>query len=528
MATLRAHCATCTCHAELPRNPDVPPKPPTSVNDILLSNNPACFDDIRVLHAYRASVDASVTRLNEDIDSITSLQDNLQSLLDERNAILDLLKEQRAALQERQQQIMGALSIVRQLPLEVLQQIFLMTTLASDSSCPDGFLLFNRNDSPWAASRVCRRWRAASQWPRLWSSFQITSEGCDVKRDGYSHHLTGYKNPVAILQTALQRSGSCKLAFEFVVQREEYEEDERVQELLKVLMSHSERWERAVFEVPGYLSKQLIAVRGQISALKELIFDDNDPDGIWEAAVDGIPVVRAFEVAPLLEDVSICNAYVSLDYCPNLVGFSFHSGIHLPEPILDPLSILEAGTRLVKFHDRGALRRQWTNNLPRLTHHSLHDLKVTDCHLLTLLCLPVLTSLTAGDNDSHNILPYLPVLANFLIVSRCSLTSLVLWNCDLHFGRISDVLELVPMLFVDAVMSVLIKDLCQLSDDDEQSHTMIHRFVSRLECFTFSAVLESRQTWTFVDSSLVDMIYSRWEPFVEVESRSRRRCCGLA
>ncbi|KAF9021030.1 hypothetical protein BDZ89DRAFT_252468 [Hymenopellis radicata] len=520
------HCATCTCHGgPIGTSHSLPPLP-VSIEQHLFANEAPRPDDIPILHGCLPPLDASLTRLDEEIAALSSLRDQLRLTLQKREVALEKLTSERAACHERQQKLLGAVSALRRFPLEILQNIFLMV-IPDDLDC--GFPVLSDRDGPWAVSRVCRRWRDAAQWPQLWTSFQITSYKCgwSVCDSCDNIALTGCTDPSALLQTVLDRSGSHKLSFHFEFDFDDYANNpRRIEDLLDTLMEHSERWERVTFDVPTALGVWLGDIRGEVSALKELVFTCCDPDWVWETVEENsIRVVRAFEVAPLLTDVSVRNAYLALD-CSRLLRFTSRSDSYIPVPI-DVLSVLRRAPALSYLNEASLAQNhtEWlTVGVPRITR-SLEYLSTANAFLLRSLNLPCLDHLEVGSRKLHTPLPYLPFIADCLRASQCSITTLHLSNCDFSIGFLPTIVALSPGLKklmisfscqvitpdfnyqVDVSLGFLIHSLSQMVDDGDGGN--VHHLAPLLEDLMFSFDVRSDQEWSFVNSALVDMIDER-------------------
>ncbi|KAF8903570.1 hypothetical protein CPB85DRAFT_1319795 [Mucidula mucida] len=375
----------------------------------------------------------------------------------------------------------------------------------------------------WAASRVCRSWRSASRHPHLWTNFRITS-GC-TGGGSFSHRrptFIRYKNPIAILQTALRYSESCKLDWHVEIRFDDcIGNRRRIHSLLDVLMSHSERWACVSLTIPSELGKYLERVRGKVPELRRLTFVGCDPESSWEAwEPDDAPLIRAFAIAPKLRRVSVENALLLLTYS-RLTSFTAKFNLYFPD-VIPPLFVIKHCVRL---------RYMEANIVGRINHHhfevdttkpsvlntSLKHLTINDPALLAYLSLPALLSLDIGDIGRLSCLSF---ITPFLDISQCSLTRLYFRDSAFSGAPLADILSLVPGLTdlgigfhtdsdaiarqlgrIDLVLAELIKSL--LVVDGKQ-----HRLVPRLKHFDFM----SRIYWAdcqFVGPALVNMLHSR-------------------
>ncbi|KAF9006377.1 hypothetical protein BDZ89DRAFT_1079666 [Hymenopellis radicata] len=450
------HCATGTRPDALQHSPNALPTVPAALKNTLSSNDP----------------------------------------LSARTITFQRLKDDRTVLQDRSRQVLGALSAIRRFPKEVLQEIFVK--LIPDA----GFEVLDPEQGAWAVSRVCSGWRSASRHPHLWTTFRlITSERCACIGDG---------GPVARLETALRYSGSCKLNFHVEFQHNDCVSNiSRVQNLLDVLMAHSERWARVSLVLPSELGMHLVGVRGKMPELRCLT-----SVGFGR---DELPVIRAFEVAPQLRQVSVENALLCLNY-PLLTSFTSKFNADFPHPVC-PLFVIGHCMDLVHMDAYVGFMHDGDLEIrTRISNTSLTRLTINDPALLASLSLPALLSLDIEDASNLSCLPFIPP---FLDASQCSLTTLYFRNSTLSGAPLTDILSLIPSLTdlgigfhtdseavahevprVDRVLVQLMKNLSEVVDAQR------HRLVPKLKNIEFVSAI-SRVEWRFVGPDLVDMLRSR-------------------
>ncbi|KAF9021006.1 hypothetical protein BDZ89DRAFT_251839 [Hymenopellis radicata] len=543
MASMQSHCATCSCNHTVQEIPKAFPAIPSALRPWLSTNEPPPSDAVPILNECRVPVDTSLARLDADISTLSSDLTGLRKLVVARDALLKQLKKTREAFHQRQQQLAGSVSSLRRFPLEILQHIFFMLI-------PDdvyGFSLLDSTGGPWAVSRVCTRWRAAStQWSRLWSSFRINSNEFDVLDFGKDGEDTWFmqrmRDVVPLLQLVLARAGSEKLRFHFDVGEIGYERfSKRLEVLLDALMALSQQWECVSFNMPSVLGHRLMKIRGNVPALTELAFNctmymNKLPRG--DVSEDDIEHFSAFQVAPLLEKVSVRNACLSLDH--SILKDFTTTKDWLPFLTIHPCFALQKSPNLVCFsYYTKSIIPSLLSDEPRVTHSNLTSLRTTDPNLLKSLTLPNLESITVGEDITRNLLPYLHIFASFVSASQCfQLTALCLRNCDMDPGALTslaDVLELLPDLeelkilihceamppqvnsSVDSAMRDVVYRLCETVDDEDG--TEVHCLTPFLNEFVFHSDVRSCHEWTFVDSTLVDMLSSRLEDGALVEAR---------
>ncbi|KAF9019101.1 hypothetical protein BDZ89DRAFT_326713 [Hymenopellis radicata] len=272
------HCSTYT------------PELPDAVKAHILSNEPPAASDMPMLREYGLSIDPYLARLDTEIAALSAMQEKLPKALDLRKTMLD---NERRLLKERQQHISGALSPLRRLPLEILQEIFLYTLAQSGE--PDYTWLNVRDptDSLWRIRRVCQKWRMAAQDPHLWTGLRLTRIG---------------QGGLSLLRDVLERSRSLPLRFHFIW-NETRESIYLGRLILDELVQHSERWQYASFTCTARaFTQSMSALRGRLPKLEELEFFAH-----WLLGQDDHIEGGPFEIAPSLTKAKISCAVFKLD-----------------------------------------------------------------------------------------------------------------------------------------------------------------------------------------------------------------------
>ncbi|KAF9021889.1 hypothetical protein BDZ89DRAFT_1137716 [Hymenopellis radicata] len=365
------------------------PTVPSTLEHLLSSNDPPSDVEIQLLHELHALFSTRLTRLDDEIALLLSSPDC------EKTHALEQLEDDRAVLQNRSRQVSGALSTIRFFPKEVLQEIFLR--LIPDA----GFMVLDATQGAWAASRVCSSWRSASRYPHLWTTFRITSGGCGcIRGGGFGHRcptFVRYKNPIAILQTALLYSGSYKLDLHVEIQFNDCVGNRsRIHSLLDVLMSHSVRWAYVSLEVPSELGMYLEGVQGKVPELRHLSFVGCDPKSLVEAwREDDAPLISAFAVAPKLRQVS---RVFSLPYPSLFVIRRCVDLVYMEANLVGPMDDDDLQVETVE---------------PSISNTSLTHLTINDPTLLAYLSLPALLSLDIGDISHLSCLPFITLSSTY-------------------------------------------------------------------------------------------------------------------
>ncbi|RDB23031.1 hypothetical protein Hypma_009796 [Hypsizygus marmoreus] len=176
-----------------------------------------------------------------------------------------------------------ALSGLRRLPVELISYIF--SQVMGDPLDTRRWDTLNVTKEPWTLAQVSSSWRAvALAHKEIWSHI-----GTDLTVISYRPIPT-----VEMLLCSLLRSGNHTLSIKF---READTRTSRAKELLFALFAHSHRWMDVTFDLSFQCFDLLNQVRGHLPLLRSLAL-------VTTGAVTS-GTIRAFEVAPLLRDVSL-------------------------------------------------------------------------------------------------------------------------------------------------------------------------------------------------------------------------------
>ncbi|KAF9019083.1 hypothetical protein BDZ89DRAFT_1073278 [Hymenopellis radicata] len=443
------HCSTCCCQStQLPLDtPELPDAPPST-------------SELPMLREYALSIDSYLARLDSEIAALFATQEKLQTALDLRKSMLD---NERRLLKERQQHISGALSPLRRLPLEILQEIFLYTLAKSGE--PD-YTWFNVQSVAFAENGAM-----AAQYPHLWVGLRL--EHVDV----------------------LDRSRSLPLRINFSWEEPRLKHVSFGRLVLEELAKHSERWQYASFScMARFFTQSMSALRGRLPKLEELDFchwEMTSGDHIEEDA-------HPFEIAPSLTKATINYAVLKLDSSQLK---SFTSDAATPAAF----RILVSSPYLTYLADRSRAVIPSSPNETRYLHSRLNTLLVAQCAQLNLFTLPNLQHLEAGRKFSDELSLSSPFISQFLHVSRCPLLSLTIHNCELSISSMPEILQVVPGIATssDEALNVLLHHLA----DRASNELSRPRLVPNLRSFAFRSRLED--PWRFMDESIVDMIHAR-------------------
>ncbi|KAK7024937.1 F-box domain-containing protein [Favolaschia claudopus] len=252
----------------LPLQPFTPFSDAVLLNHLLKTNEPPHDSEISFLrnliaqgHSRMAELDARVELMHRSVHRLLQTKDKLHSLITKHEA---------------------AISLVRQIPLEILAYIFEFVVES------------NEYYPPWTLSAVCGRWRAAAlSQPRLWTSIRY-------------HRY----NPFDKYEAQLLRSGTLPLSIEVDVDMEhpnDLSPEERC--IFQLLCDHASRWENVSLRGPRQLFMEEIRwmITAPLSRLRQLAVEmpydsfDPNPMDVFQSALqlERVQANREFWYRPL-------------------------------------------------------------------------------------------------------------------------------------------------------------------------------------------------------------------------------------
>ncbi len=184
------------------------------------------------------------------------------------------------------------------LPPEILSEIFVLLP----PSCTEWYDVFDMSRPPWSLGHICSSWRSTvvSSCRSLWFNPQITFS--DVHGD------IELRNPISLLQTALERSGNYELSFSFSYNVKDGARLHDAAALFQLLLNNSCRWHHVELSIePLSIWSHLDSICDHLPSLTDLTIFCNDSTA----------AVRAFGNTPRLRHINIC-------------GFSVYSNVQLP------------------------------------------------------------------------------------------------------------------------------------------------------------------------------------------------------
>ncbi|KAK0243753.1 hypothetical protein EDD85DRAFT_171927 [Armillaria nabsnona] len=379
---------------------------------------------------------------------------------------------------------------IHRLPPEILSEIFMLLP----PSCTEWYDVFDMSRPPWSLGHVCSSWRSTvvSSCRSLWFNPQITFS--DANGD------IELRDPISLLQTALERSGNHELSFSFSYDVKVGVRLHDAATLFRLLLDNSCRWRRVELSIePLSIWSRLDSICDRLPSLTDLTIFCNDCTA----------AVRAFGNAPRLRHVNMC-------------GFSAHSNIQLPlnfsqivsyvddrrlsgELIPYFLHIIKASPHL---HTFSSIVKKYDADIAEehVRNSSLRILSACDGGFLQSLQLPSLEVMHIDPG------PYepcrrqtLPGLRRLLINSHCPLVELTI--TDAHPDEnIIFILELLPIL---RTLKFMFSEWSDEGEDAFQAICARKELVPSLQVFSIWIRTQRKQVH-FINRSFTRMICDRW------------------
>ncbi|KAJ6476720.1 hypothetical protein C8R47DRAFT_657677 [Mycena vitilis] len=377
---------------------DLPPTPGLSrlsaIEHLLQTNHPPADAEIPVLDDFTAIARRRMEALTARIESLTPT--------------LNQLMVQREQLGNRIQQCASALSPIRRLPPEIVQEIFSWTlprTRRVAGNAP--------TEAPWYLGQISGIWREiALGLSSLWNAITL------VHNKDFS-----CVRALPLVQTQLIRSTNAPLHVDFEWTMEE--RDASV--LLAYLSLHSDRWGsfRLICSNSNALLELMQPAQGQLARLDILEIEDSGREEDDASASSAL-----FSIAPNLRQVLLTNASFNRFSPPLQIPWqqlTHYRGVDTVEQLLH---ILQAASSLVD----GALgfthnEQEQIPDGPIIDIPNLRRLFTERGEFLARLAAPQLESLSCD-----------PVRETILFVQRssCRLTTLVMADTSPSFAMTSE------------------------------------------------------------------------------------------
>ncbi|KAJ7184492.1 hypothetical protein C8R46DRAFT_461585 [Mycena filopes] len=371
--------------------------PPPELPSLLANNDPPPDSEIpRIL----AVISAGQDRIDALDPQIRALQARLASLTQARDEAVKHVREYRAIV-----------SPLRQLPPEVLGEIFALSIGASGDS--------ERGEPPWYLGHICRSWRSiALTYPRLWT------------------HLT-IREDLPRVEAQLHRAGNALLDVYW-----SGAQNERNPGLADLMAPHYARWRTLHIEsyelAGGDMPEWLRLASSHLAQLTTLEITDTEEVKIPDF-LSAAPNLRRVLLTDL--DFTQSSALTPIPWGQN----THYRGTFSPQRQIE---ILKAAQNLLVVCSVGFIRHIFDLPLaPLVTLPRLRRLNTESARFLPYLTAPALQELTCSYTQPEA----MPLLLSFISTSCCTLTTLALFRCALDTAFLP-VLQAVPSLihlFID-------------------------------------------------------------------------------
>ncbi|TFK36397.1 hypothetical protein BDQ12DRAFT_736994 [Crucibulum laeve] len=380
----------------------------------------------------------------------------------------------------------GILSVIRVLPSDILQEIFLR--------CVDGSEDPRNNKPPFALSQVCVHWRNTALFmPRLW--VKIPPIYLTEKKEEITYIL--------FLSEYLRRSGNMPISFHVCSLYKHWINHSA----LSFLADHSERWDNVSFQISsttlgnfGFYND----IHGRLASLRRLRLS------LWHILLD--QNLNMFEIAPKLVDVTVERHYppsISLPWNQLTVyrNYSYGTGGLTPGGLTSApnLTILDIVSTEQQLHNT----IQPTLSGLKVMKFDFHNPRGSCGSFLTTITAPSLEELRVASYDTR-LFPA-ATLANqvhtLVLRSSCHLRRLAIHEYGQGLSFHDDMMEL--------LRSVPLLEELEVTDLDARSmDSFYHPHLAVLLALKSLVIRVSRQ-FLLSTGSLNSLGHGRCDPFTE-------------
>ncbi|KAF7315068.1 F-box domain-containing protein [Mycena indigotica] len=203
-------------------------RPTVTENATLQTAISALRDTVRKLNAQFNDIDFALAVIPPDAAPDAELKTQYAQLQQELDSAQELLAIHTTAI-----------TLIRQIPVEVLEIIFVFTLPRSNPASP------SKTEAPLLLGQICCAWRrVALTTPRLWSSLSLSLD----RRPGEWRHL---------IETWLGRSGDCPLTMSFIKgTNSAYYFNEHV---IRMLRPYAKRWRHLLLDLSAVTTVKLLS-----------------------------------------------------------------------------------------------------------------------------------------------------------------------------------------------------------------------------------------------------------------------------
>ncbi|KAF9022006.1 hypothetical protein BDZ89DRAFT_1071048 [Hymenopellis radicata] len=415
---------------------------------------------------------------------------------------LEQLSERRAAIQMLHDLPKPALSLMRRMPGEILQEIF---GFYAKQDTYNNVFGDDRNAGPFKLGHISHKWRSiAHSYTDLWKHTLKLEVKSGAK----------LRDPLSLLNFVLARLGPLKdVSFDLMGSEQHVVVTSRI---VKALLGVFPRWQSAAFRcLPLAVVPLLSTISPPAPRVRELTINvsSNTPR---PADVHIAGFSHCFSLAKLdLKGIPFSN--ISLP-CGALRDCSDGTSYDASESPSRALEIMRSCPNLRSFTtspDHWEILETW-NPPPRVTHSSLTSLTTSDAGLLDILNLPALSELVILHPTFDLFAAPLDVLAQIerlVQQSACDLTRLFLVDCDICDGEV--VIE--ELLLSTPNLQHLSFEFTVEISDDESCMTGLVEAMSRRDSILVPKLESLRyfdgsnpEQLRFIDVGFVDMLESRY------------------
>jgi hypothetical protein len=430
--------------------------------------------------------------------------------------VLQRLTTSREALAAQLSECRRVVNPVRKLPAEILAEIFLYATGATEGQAMTDEL--SKPGSPMQLMGVCRRWReTAMSLQDLWTCIDI--------KLGFRDSERSLANLVGLVGLHLKRSKNASLHINLTSRN-----DANVRPFIDALLPHSSRWQFARIAIPAASFQTLIGIKGSLDRLARLdlsVTDSHSPDPA---------VFEMFEFAPQLSNLKLSTFVSGRQSIP----WSQLTRLELSLSVSQCLLVLSLAPDIVEC--RLSCEHKTFDNLNTPTPVNLAHLRAlhidgffgSSISVLSFLTTPALESFSLNvlslqllDKDTMETTDLVDTLLPFISRSSNTLRDLTLYGSNLEAEVFISLLQETPNLrhlSLDDHCGLITSDVVQPQlKYDPNSPTYL---IPLLETMKVSVVPNHRFE-QFNCNVFVDMIESRWRISGE-ESKSQIRVVTLA
>ena len=266
------------------------------------------------------ATDSESLELKTLLKGPTSRLDELSHRLQELNKLSTKIQNERTSLLLSISKHRALMSLVRKLPIDILQEIFIACLPSTHNA------VMSKWEPPILLTQICSSWRnIAHATPQLWKSIHIavpcSSPGI------YASEYPNFRSTVEqvasrrseAVQEWITRSAACPLDISLTVQWEYIPQDEFCEKMIDYLIRFSERWRQVSFSAPHRALVPLAALpTSKVPLLESLhlncgrahftpvhVFPHLDCQSVWiKSGVMRAPKLREIRLAQINEDAT--------------------------------------------------------------------------------------------------------------------------------------------------------------------------------------------------------------------------------